>query len=124
MAGVRGLSGPWWLRCWRWVLLCCRVPVPWLLRGSVLGVALALWLCHQANSRGFTRPNPRQPFVRVLFEMEKSALFLPVKRFAQRTDAPFDYETFFIWTQRLGYIPGVHFDAGAVDRGENQICWC
>jgi hypothetical protein len=89
-------------------LLCCRVPVPWLLRGSVLGVALALWLCHQANSRGFTRPNPRQPFVRVLFEMEKSALFLPVKRFAQRTDAPFDYETFFIWTQRLGYIPGVH----------------
>lgn len=89
-------------------LLYGQASIAWLLRGSVLGVAVGLWLCHQANVHGFSRPTPRQPLVRVLFETEKSALFLPVTRFAQRTDAPFDYETFFVWTQRLGYIPGVH----------------
>lgn len=103
-------------------LLGWRMPVPWLLRGSVLGVALGLWLCHEVNARSFPRPLPRRPFVRIAFEMEKSALFLPIKRFAQRTDAPFDYETFFIWTQRLSYMPRAHSTLmRALDEGPDLL---
>ncbi|MEW6378540.1 MAG: hypothetical protein AB1611_02905 [bacterium] len=86
----------------------CREELPGVLfifgiAGLVLGVTAA----HLLNRKNYAYPKARRDFFRVALESEHSSSFLPVSRLAELSDKSF--LTFFVWIQRLGYIPCLKF---------------
>ncbi|MEW5803005.1 MAG: DUF4350 domain-containing protein [bacterium] len=74
-----------------------------LLTFGLFGVVLGVFTGHLLNRNSYAYPRARKDFFRIALESEHSSLFLPVSRLADASDKSF--LTFFVWTQRLGYVP-------------------
>jgi hypothetical protein len=51
----------------------------------------------------YTLPEPHTEYTRIAFDQEHSAMTLPTSVMTSSPDA--SYQTFYVWTQRLGYVP-------------------
>jgi hypothetical protein len=69
----------------------------------VLATAIGPWACHQVATASYRLPEPHSEITDIAFEGEHSGLFLPTTPAANPPEASF--QTFYVWTQRLGYVP-------------------
>ncbi len=69
----------------------------------LLAAALGPWVSLRAAAAGYRLPAPHTEYTRIAFEDEHSRLRLPTSPAAAPPDASF--QTFYVWTQRLGYVP-------------------
>ncbi|MBF0467641.1 MAG: hypothetical protein HQK61_01950, partial [Desulfamplus sp.] len=70
---------------------------------AVLGLILGLLTFDYLNRINYKFPSSRQPYKTIAFESEHSDMVLPVDRLVDKE--PNNYHTFFVWTQRLEYVP-------------------
>jgi len=91
-----------------WILIRCRrgagqlVIALWLV---AVAVPLAGAIVGAVNSLTYRLPQPQKPMVTVAFETEHSSFELPIT--SLRHDPSRDFHTFYVWAQRLGYVPRV-----------------
>jgi len=76
-----------------------------LLCWGLLGIAVGAVLCNLGAKIVFGQPVPRRPLRMVGFENKYCDLRLPDRQLVHNPEI--DYHTFYVWTQRLGYIPQV-----------------
>ncbi len=69
----------------------------------LLAAALGPWAAQKLAKARYALPEPHTPYTEIAFEGEHSRLALPVVPAALPPDA--SYQTFYVWTQRLGYVP-------------------
>jgi hypothetical protein len=69
----------------------------------LLTEAVVPWLAAQAGRDWYDRPEPHTDYVGIVFEGEHSRILLPTGPLANPPEASF--QTFYVWTQRLGYVP-------------------
>jgi hypothetical protein len=69
----------------------------------LLAGALGPWASLQLAKARYRLPDPHTDYTRIAFEGEHSRLLLPTTPSASPPEASF--QTFYVWTQRLGYIP-------------------
>jgi hypothetical protein len=74
-----------------------------LLTFGLTAVSLGILTIHLLNRKNYACPKPEKDFFQVALESEHSSFFLPVSRLADDSDKSF--LTFFVWIQRLGYVP-------------------
>jgi len=70
---------------------------------TLLALPPTMVLFSSFNQYHFSPPQPRTKFTKVCFELEHSDFFLPILDLVRRPEI--SYHTFYVWTQRLGYIP-------------------
>jgi len=75
----------------------------YLLTFGLLGVVLGISASHLLSRKNYQLPKPRKDFFQIALESEHSTSFLPASRLADSRDKSF--LTFFVWIQRLGYVP-------------------
>jgi len=51
-------------------------------------------------------PEPKKNYNKAIFETQYSNICLPVKELVD--NKPDNYHTFYVWTQRMGYVPSLH----------------
>jgi len=92
----------------------------------VLGVLVAVPVAAvgygAATQMSYGLPSPRTPYVEISFEQQYSDFALPstVEGFA--TDPDKTLSTFYVWTQRLGYVPKLEPSlAEAIDGGDVTV---
>jgi hypothetical protein len=64
---------------------------------------LTIFALEQLNKEAYPAPQPHTRYLEVNFEAEHSDFELPVLHTTQRTEK--SYHTFYVWLQRLGYVP-------------------
>lgn len=74
-----------------------------LLGALLLATALGPWGAHKLAEASNPLPEPHTAYTGIAFEAEHSRLALPTRPAASPPDA--SYQTFYVWTQRLGYVP-------------------
>lgn len=72
-----------------------------------MGFVIAASLVQRWNKANYPLPRPHTPFVSICFDSEHSDLGLPAAHFP--VDAETSYETFYVWTQRLGHFPSAKY---------------
>jgi len=79
----------------------------WLIFFFAISLAfpLSVYTFQTINRIGYPAPHPHTKYTSVCFESEHSNFDLPVLELVK--DPTKSYHTFFVWTQRLGYIPQV-----------------
>jgi hypothetical protein len=87
-----------------------------LILAAAVGPAVGAWL----NRTAYPVPAPHTEYTRIAFEREHSRMLLPT----QPSPGPSEvtYQTFYVWSQRLGYVPS--FDdtlEAALDRGDALV---
>jgi len=70
---------------------------------AFLSLPLAIHSFHIINSNKYPLPQPHTKFTKVCFELEHSDFFLPILGLVKIPEK--SYHTFYVWTQRLGYVP-------------------
>jgi len=70
---------------------------------SFLAFPLASHFYQTLNHNNYPSPQPHTRFTKVCFELEHSDFFLPILELVKRPER--SYHTFYVWTQRLGYVP-------------------
>ncbi len=73
------------------------------LGGLLLAAAVGPWAGRQVARASYPLPAPHTDYTRIAFEGEHSRLALPTMPAASSPDVSF--QTFYVWTQRLGYVP-------------------
>ena len=68
-----------------------------------LTLPATLFIFNFANDRYYVFPEAKKEFQKVFFDLEHSNMSLPVKSLVLTPET--SYETFFVLTQRLGYVP-------------------
>ena len=68
-----------------------------------LSLPLAIHSFQSLNSNNYPLLKPHTKFTKVCFELENSDFFLPILGLVKRPER--SYHTFYVWTQRLGYVP-------------------
>ncbi len=71
----------------------------------LLAFSLSASVFQKLNQINYPEPRPHTKFVKVCFDMEHSNFALPILELVKNPSH--SYHTFFVWTQRLGYIPEV-----------------
>jgi hypothetical protein len=74
-----------------------------VLGALLLAAALGPWGAHKLAEASYPLPEPHTAYTDIAFEGEHSRLALPTVPAAIPADA--SYQTFYVWTQRLGYVP-------------------
>jgi hypothetical protein len=75
-----------------------------------------------AQARSLAPPEPIKPFVRVCFEEEYSSVLLPKDLRGFLANADRQISTFYVWTQRLGYVPSLKGSLlEAMDEGDLSV---
>jgi hypothetical protein len=69
----------------------------------LLAAAVGPWACLRLAGASYRLPQPHTSYPRIAFEGEHSRLALPTTPAVASPDASF--QTFYVWTQRLGYVP-------------------
>ena len=74
-----------------------------ILAAFLLATTVGPWTSLQVAESSYRLPEPHTQPTRVAFEAEHSRILLPT---APAGSPPwYSYQTFYVWTQRLGYIP-------------------
>ncbi|MFC1969309.1 Gldg family protein [Chloroflexota bacterium] len=76
-----------------------------LILTTLMGAVLATPTFGHLNRTLHPPPIPHTEFVKVAFESELSSSLLPATRVIRNPKA--DFQTFYVWTQRLGYVPSL-----------------
>ena len=66
-----------------------------------IGIIFFSWLSYKT----YTFPDSHTNFRKICFETEYSKIVLPVKKLVD--NHPDNYHTFYVWTQRMGYVPSL-----------------
>jgi hypothetical protein len=74
-----------------------------LIFSSLLALASSFVFFPIFNSQYYRLPVPHTKFTKVSFDLEHSNLSLPLLSLVKNPDK--GYQTFYVWTQRLGYVP-------------------
>jgi hypothetical protein len=74
-----------------------------VLGALLLSAALGPWSSLRLAEASYRSPAPHAHYPRISFEAEHSRLALPTTPAAVSPDVSF--QTFYVWTQRLGYVP-------------------
>lgn len=69
----------------------------------VFAASLGPWASRQCAQAAYPLPEPHTDLIRIAFEGEHSRLLLPTTPSVVPPQASF--QTFYVWTQRLGYVP-------------------
>ncbi len=83
-------------------------PAPRALLGMAtltLALPLSIWAVSSLNARNYPPPEPHTDFTRVSFEKQHSFFFVPIVSLTSNHQN--DFQTFYVWTQRLGLVPNV-----------------
>jgi hypothetical protein len=71
----------------------------------LLALPISLWAVREVNARNYPPPEPHTDFTKVAFEAEHSFFFVPMVSLTTQNEN--DFQTFYVWTQRLGLVPNV-----------------
>lgn len=74
-----------------------------LLFSSLLAFPPATVFFASLNRSNYSPPQPHTKLTRVSFDLGHSDIFLPIRKLVSRPER--SYHTFFVWTQRLGFVP-------------------
>lgn len=74
-----------------------------VLFSAFLAFPFGVYFFQTLNHNNYSFPQPHTSFTKVCFELEHSDFFLPILELVRRPDR--SYHTFYVWTQRLGYVP-------------------
>lgn len=69
----------------------------------LLAAAIGPWVNLQVARASYRLPEPHTEYTRIAFEEEHSRIYLPTTPSA--TEPVNTFQTFYVWTQRLGYVP-------------------
>ena len=87
---------------------------------ALLAMPISIFCFQWMNQTNYPMPKPRTSFVQVCFVQKHSSVQLPVSYPFRISEA--DYSTFFVWTQRLGWVPSVvTFLYEAIDKKADVI---
>lgn len=82
----------------------------------VVAIPFFTWLSKET----YSFPAPHTDYKKVCFETEHSKIVLPVEKLVDKH--PDNYHTFFVWTQRMGYVPALEKTlSDALDKGEMVV---
>ena len=85
---------------------------------AVLALVGASVLFKHLDRNNYAQPQPREEFVTVSFDLNHSAIFLPI---TELTGIQENFHTFYVWTQRLGYVPKAATDMDKVLKDADTI---
>ena len=74
-----------------------------ILAGLLLAAAIGPWASLQVAEASYRLPDPHTSPTSIAFEAEHSRILLPTTPASGPPEASF--QTFYVWTQRLGYVP-------------------
>jgi len=74
-----------------------------LFLSALCAVALGILFFTHLSEKSYAFPEPHTDYKQVCFETEYSEITLPVKELVD--DHPDNYHTFYVWTQRMEYVP-------------------
>ncbi|MCP4630669.1 MAG: hypothetical protein GY850_45220 [bacterium] len=74
-----------------------------LLFSAILAFPLATIIFSSLNRCNYSPPQPHTKLTRVSFDLGHSDIFLPILELVSKPER--SYHTFYVWTQRLGYVP-------------------
>ncbi len=77
----------------------------WALTGVLLGVPIGTMVFAVMNRAEYPLPAPNRPLPRIAFERDHCNFTLPSEALDSSMALENHYHTFFVWTQRLGYMP-------------------
>lgn len=72
---------------------------------ALLGICFAIPAVEGLNRLTYALPKPHTKYTQICFETEYSSIDLPAQHKIQ--DYSKSYNTFYVWTQRLGYFPSL-----------------
>ncbi len=76
-----------------------------VLGALLLAAAIGPWASIRLAEAQYTLPDPHTAYIRIAFDGEHSLMTLPTMPAASPSEI--SYQTFFVWTQRLGYVPAL-----------------
>ena len=85
---------------------------------ALLALVGASILFKRLDRNNYAQPQPREEFVTVSFDLHHSAIFLPI---TELTGIQESFHTFYVWTQRLGYVPKASTDMEKVLKDADLI---
>jgi hypothetical protein len=90
-----------------------------LVVGALFAIPVAVHGYAQLDRRWYPLPNPRRDFIKVCFEQQYSKFTLPSTWAGFMADPRQSLQTFFVWNQRLGYVPSAEVTLdGALSAGD------
>ena len=72
---------------------------------AILAIPVSIFIYQSLNHHYYRMPIPHTRFTKIYFESEHSDILLPITALVNNLEK--SYETFYVWTQRLGYVPTV-----------------
>jgi hypothetical protein len=75
--------------------------------GLLLAVPVGLRVYGMADRLAYPTPEPRSDFTQIAFEQEYSDLVVPATLEGFKAGPEGSLHTFYVWTQRLGYVPSL-----------------
>ncbi len=92
-----------------------------LLGGIMMASPIALRVVSFLNyDKFYPIPTPHTKYTRIAFEQEHSDFFIPSLRLGSNQDN--NFHTFFVWTQRLGFVPKAYSKLdGAIREGDAVV---
>jgi hypothetical protein len=89
---------------------------------AVAGALGGAGICHAAGALAARRPEPAKPMVDICFDREYSRFMLPDALEGFTSGMGEQLNTFYVWSQRLDYFPGVRDSlAGALRDGDLAV---
>jgi hypothetical protein len=76
-----------------------------LVGALLLAASLGPWAALRLAESAYRLPSPHTDYPRIAFESEHSRIGLPIGPASPPPDA--SLQTFYVWTQRLGYVPSL-----------------
>lgn len=82
-----------------------NVVIAWMLTGALVGVPVGAQIFAAINRAAYPMPAPHRQLPRIAFERDHCNFTLPSEVWNPSVALENHYHTFFVWTQRLGYMP-------------------
>jgi hypothetical protein len=80
--------------------------------GLLLGIPAGIYLWGAVNRASYPLPVARRAYTSIAFERKYSKFEIPSTIKGFMADPALSLHTFYVWTQRLGYIPSAHDSLG------------
>lgn len=91
------------IKCGTQNIAAMKSSVGWMFFAGLLGVVAATQCNGLLARRSYALPAPHTPMINIGFEEELCSFRIPSVQLLH--NPPVDFQTFYVWTQRLGYIP-------------------